>query len=98
MDLGQDKKTQITLDLLKELLSTMKGQVGDKLKPKAASVEVVAEPEGEEKEGLQEHLDKVAEEEIPEEVLEGITDDDEKDEIPEEEVSLASRRLAKRMR
>lgn len=97
MDISQDKKAQITLDLLKELLSTMKGQVGSKLKPKAASVEVIAEPE-EEKEGLQEHLDKVSEEEIPEEVLEGLTEDDEDDEIPEEEVSLASRRLAKRMR
>lgn len=97
MDLDQDKKTQITMDLLHELLSEMKMGAGSKLKPKEVVIEKteISPDESEDKDGLQEHLDKVSEEEIPEELLEGLTD--EEDEPEEEDISPASSRLNKRM-
>jgi uncharacterized membrane-anchored protein len=110
MDINADKKSQITLELLKDLVSEIKGSAGSRLKPKAVEVEIESKPialEGEEHddieekspEGLKDHLDSISKEEIPEEDLESLMDDEGAEEDqPKEEESLASRRLSKRMR
>ena len=48
MQITQDRKSEIVLDLLKELMSSMKGSAGSKLKPKepqgVIEVEIEHEP------------------------------------------------------
>lgn len=104
MDLSQDKKTSITLDLLHTLLSEMKEGAGSRLKPREVEVEATfsdhKEPDGDEdKDGMHKVLDEAAEEEIPEEVLESIEDEseDESEDLPEEEQSPAYARMQKRL-
>lgn len=95
MDITQDRKSEIVLDLLKELMSEMKGSAGSKFKPKeeekaeeeevpAAVVEIEVGP------------DEDDEEDTDIEEYDGADLEDVLDKASEEEPkSAASRRLSK---
>jgi hypothetical protein len=106
MDITQDRKSAIVLDLLKELMTEMKGSVGSKLKPVSAEIKTIsAEPVEEESDEplvveavpLEKHMESEHEEaEEPEEEYDGADLEDVLDQASEEEPkSAASKRLAK---
>jgi hypothetical protein len=108
MPLTQDRKSEIVLDLLKELMSEMKGVAGSKLKPVSAEVKTVsAEPIEEEKDEpliveavpLEKHMEaerEEGEEEPDIEEYDGSDLEDVLDKASEDEPkSAASRRMAK---
>ena len=57
MEITQDRKSQIMLDLLKELMSEMKGSVGSKLKPVSSEVSISAVPLEKEEEEIFEEVE-----------------------------------------
>lgn len=97
MEINEDRKSQIILDLLKELMAEMKGEAGKKFKPEVAKVDIVsAEPLEEEKLESPEDEAKETEEDGDEEDYDGADLEDVLDKASEEEPkSAASLRLAK---
>jgi hypothetical protein len=95
MELQEDRKSQIILDLLKELMSEMKGEAGKKFKPAEAEIEISAEPVKEEDESPEDEAKEV-EEDGDEEDYDGADLEDVLDKASEDEPkSAASLRLAK---
>lgn len=105
MDMTQDRKTGITRDLIKELISEMKGSAGKKFKP--AAVEIIDESkpapaeehdDGDPESGLKEHLQSMADAESHDDdmdldgMMEDMPDDGEDNDEP---LTGASARLAK---
>lgn len=91
MDLTEDKKQGVLLDLLEKLMDEMKTTAGGKLKPKEAVLEVT-EPEAVEPDGDEPSPD--GEELSDEDIASMLSEDEPEEEAPK---SLASMRLAKRL-
>lgn len=89
MEIQNDRKSEIILELLKELMSEMKGEAGKKFKPEVAKVDIVsAEPLEEEE------VPEVGDEDV--EDYDGADLEDVLDKASEDEPkSAASLRLAK---
>lgn len=83
MHIDPSKKTEITLNLLQDLIAEMKGTAGTRLKPKSDEPEA---PEGKATEkSLEEHLDNISKEDHQEPDLDDLLSDDDEDNKEEDE-------------
>ena len=104
MELSYEKKKGVKLDLIRQLMDTMKGNAGEKLKPKAAEVEIevdkepaaaMDDPTGHD--GLADHLANLSTGDSEDASGDDHELDIHPEEEEEEEISPARRRLNKMM-